>query len=112
MERKYNNSSEAGNSTRLEVNTKVSMTVPDMALSVREIMQRYASGTLDQIQNELYYSEDLPDLRGLDISQVMEMKKEAQADVKRLQQEIKDRKTEKQTETDVIKEAEIVKTEE
>lgn len=109
MKRKYLNSSEAGNSARLERNTEVSQTVPDMALSIREIMSRYASGTLDDLQNELFYSEDLPDLRGLDISQLMEMKSEAQQDVNRLQQEIADRR--KPVETP-IPEAEIIKTEE
>ena len=120
MKRKYLNSSEAGNSARLERNTEVSQTVPDMALSIREIMSRYASGTLDDLQNELFYSEDLPDLRGLDISQLMEMKSEAQQDVMRLKQEIADRK--KPVETPIpdrkkpvetpIPEAEIIKTEE
>lgn len=64
------------------------MTVPDQAYSIREILVKFASGTLPDIYQEPEFSEDLPDLRGLDISQIDEMKKSARKSQEDLKLEI------------------------
>lgn len=62
-----------------------SETLPDQSLSVRDILQKFANGTLDEIANDAFYSEDLPDLRGLDITELEEMKRDAQMDIDEIQ---------------------------
>lgn len=91
--RKFKSSAEAGNTTTPEVNLMISMTVPDQSLSIREILKRYASGTISDIAHKnVIYSEDMPDLRGLDISELYEMRHEAQQDIDLIQNELKFRK--------------------
>jgi len=85
--RKFRKVSMAGNSPDKEVNTLPSETVPNQAMSMRTIMARFASGTLNDISRETEYSEDLPDLRGLDISQLHDMKLENQRKIKELEAE-------------------------
>ena len=83
-----------------EVNEGISQTVPDQSLTVREILIKYASGTVPDIfDNDPLYNEDFPDLRGLDISELHEMRREAQEDVKMLQNEINSRKSFKNQES-------------
>lgn len=53
-----------------EVNNGISETVPNQALTVRQILERYASGTIMPISFEREFSEDLPDLRFMDISEL------------------------------------------
>lgn len=60
-----------------EVNNMPSMTVPDQALSVREIIDRFTRGLAPQIAFEKVYSEENPDIRGLDIVQLEDLRKEA-----------------------------------
>lgn len=88
--RKFKNAAKLTSSADMEVNTQVSCTVPDQSLSIREILIRYANGTISDISlnNELVYSEDMPDLRGIDISELQQLKKEAQADVKEIEAEL------------------------
>lgn len=74
--RKFRNVVTAGNSPDRENNYGVSETVPDQSLTVREIITRFASGTLPDIMKNVEYTEDLPDLRGLDISEIHDLKKE------------------------------------
>lgn len=64
-----------------------SETVPDQSLTVREILKKYASGTLDDIASEAFYNDDddLPDLRGLDITELYQMKRDAQMDIDEIQ---------------------------
>ncbi|WP_407512824.1 hypothetical protein [Elizabethkingia miricola] len=66
-----------------------SETLPDQSLSVRDILQKFANGTLDEIANDAFYSEDLPDLRGLDITELEEMKRDAQMDIDEIEAMIK-----------------------
>ena len=70
-----------------EIVTGVSHTVPDQALTVREILEKFASGTLDEIAGEPFYNDDdeLPDLRGLDITELEQMKRDAQMDIDEIQ---------------------------
>lgn len=91
--RKFRNAALVGNSEDTEKNYGISLTVPDQTLSVREIIDRYASGTLpDVMKGEEFYSEDLPDLRHLDMSELHELRQQARQDVKDLNEEIKNRK--------------------
>ncbi|OPC58832.1 hypothetical protein [Elizabethkingia bruuniana] len=65
-----------------ESNSVKSETVPDQSLTVRQILDKFASGTIGDIgHNDLDYSEDLPDLRGLDITELEAMKADAQMDI-------------------------------
>ena len=100
--RKFKNAAKLTISADMEVNTQVSCTVPDQSLSIREILMRYANGTVSDISlnNELVYSEDMPDLRGIDISELQQLKKEAQADVKDIQAELNRRKAAQKEERD------------
>ncbi|OPB99123.1 hypothetical protein BAS10_05525 [Elizabethkingia meningoseptica] len=68
-----------------EIVTGKSETVPDQSLTVREILDKFASGTLDEISRDLDYSDDLPDLRGLDIVELEALKHEAQMDIDEIQ---------------------------
>ena len=73
-----------------EIVSGVSDTVPDQSLTVREILDKFASGTLDEIANDRYYNDDvdghdMPDLRGLDITELQQMKRDAQMDIDEIQ---------------------------
>ncbi|MDV4114285.1 hypothetical protein CMT30_01710 [Elizabethkingia anophelis] len=73
-----------------EIVRGVSETVPDQSLTVREILDKFANGTLDQIGNDRYYNDDvdgydMPDLRGLDITELQQMKRDAQMDIDEIQ---------------------------
>lgn len=94
MKRVFRKQTTAGCSKDLETNYGISATVPDGSLTVRQIIDRFASGTLSDIdfKKDLMYSEDLPDLRGLDITELTEMRKQARQDVKDLTDEIQSRK--------------------
>ena len=83
--RKFKNAAKLTSSADMEVNTQVSCTVPDQSLSIREILIRYANGTISDISlnNELVYSEDMPDLRGIDISELQQLKKRSSSRCKR-----------------------------
>lgn len=71
-----------------EYNVGKSETVPDQMLSVREILLRFASGTMPPIGASQEYTEDLPDLRGLDISELHEMRRMAKQDIEDIDAEI------------------------
>ena len=74
MNRTYRTMNTQGNSTDTESYVGVvSQTVPDQTYTVREILLKFASGQKLPLANEPYYSEDLPDLRGLDPSEVFQM---------------------------------------
>lgn len=93
LKRKFRSSVTAGNSTDKEKNTLPSETVPDQGLTVRQIITKYAQGTISDIMiKDVEYSEDMPDLRGLDIATLKEMKAEASQDVKEIQAELKRRR--------------------
>lgn len=66
----------------VEINTGISETVPDQTLTVRDILTRFSNGTLEDIvNNNMDFSEDMPDLRGLDIVELQQMKIDAQMDI-------------------------------
>jgi hypothetical protein len=94
--RRYRSALTAGNDANGETSKLPSMTVPDQSLTVRQILQRFANGTLGDISmNEPFYSEDLPDLRGMDMVQLNDMKREANQDILDIKAELKRREDEK-----------------
>lgn len=93
--RTYKSSAIAGNSPDKELNYGISQTVPDQSLTVREILTKFANGTLPDIYEEPEFTEDLPDLRGLDISQVHEMNRENKQKIEELDKTDKKEKAEK-----------------
>lgn len=86
--RQYRSSATAGNSPIEEHFTLPSETVPNQSMSVQEILTRFASGTLPNIMREQTFSEDLPDLRGLDISELYQMKEDIKQDISYLDNEL------------------------
>lgn len=95
LPRTYESSSQAGYSPDVEINNQPSLTVPDQSYSVREIMQKFAQGTLPDIYKEPEFSEDLPDLRGLDISEIFDMKQTVKDEIKTKKQKYEDLETQK-----------------
>lgn len=85
--RNYRSSLVSGNHPG-EVNTLPSETVPDQALTVQEILLRYASGTLPNIVIGEEYNEDMPDLRGLDYVERANLAKENLQQVSELRAKI------------------------
>lgn len=102
--RHYRSATSAGNTQQKERFVKPSLTVPDENMSVRTILERYASGTLNDValSRQMDYTQDLPDLRGLDISQIHEMKAEINAQVENIEGELKKRKAASKVQEAVI----------
>lgn len=75
----------------------ISQFQPNQAMTVREILSKYANGTISAVAQELQYTEDLPDLRGLDIVELEAWKAENKQMIKELQQDIKDIEAEKKS---------------
>lgn len=78
-----------------EVNTEPSMTVPDMSMSINEIMLRYAQGRPLVKSNHLHYGGDThyPDPRTMDITEVEEMRERNAHKIKELE-ELRDKEIE------------------
>lgn len=75
-----------------EVNTGESKTVPDQAMTVREIIRRTQAGTLPDLGTGGMFTEDLPDLRGYDIADLKNMADEAKQNANELHQQYEDGK--------------------
>jgi len=71
-----------------EVNTLPSETVPDQSMDIRTIINRFAGGLQLPEGKTPVYSEDLPDLRGMDISQIYDLKRENLQFIKESENEI------------------------
>ncbi|UIB81352.1 hypothetical protein [Flyfo microvirus Tbat1_59] len=86
--RKFRNTASALSSPG-EKGFSESTTVPDQALTMREILTKYVQGTFtpQQVQPsiELEYSDDLPDLRGMDMVQMSEMNLNTRTDIDNLE---------------------------
>ena len=67
-----------------EVNLSVSLTVPDMDMSIKEIFRRFANGTIDPISNQSLYSDDLPDIRGLDWDELSDLSVDLHSEISML----------------------------
>ena len=80
-------------SPKAEINTMVSETVPHQALSPREILDRFAKGTLPQsMAHEKEYSEDMPDIRFMDISEQVRIYNENKDWIKATEKHLRDEK--------------------
>lgn len=75
-----------------EVNKGVSKTVPDQAMSIKEILERFASGRPVPNFKGAYYEEDFPDLAGLDFTELDDMKKANLESIENLTQKIRQRR--------------------
>jgi len=75
--RKFRTLQNAGKTKVNEIIKTPSETTPDQTLSVREIMSRYANGTLNDLQQELEYNEDDEDYRGLDPVEMYNLSRQA-----------------------------------
>lgn len=62
-----------------EVNKSPSLTVPDDTLTIRQIIDRYTKGLSAPIMFDKVYSEDNPDIRGLDIVELKQLAEENQS---------------------------------
>ncbi|MEM3318711.1 MAG: hypothetical protein QXT80_04105, partial [Thermoplasmatales archaeon] len=71
-----------------------SQTVPDMSMSVQEIMMRFASGRPLSFSRNLVFTGDdfTPDLRAMDISEIHELQEENLAHIRQLNDEINERR--------------------
>lgn len=67
-----------------------SLTTPDQSMSVRTIIKRFTNGMSMPFQRELTFSEDNEDLRGLDITEIYEMRAENQREINYLQNSIEE----------------------
>ena len=76
-----------------EINDNVIITIPNQALTVQEIMQRFASGRpIPKSVNMMYTGDDYtPDVRRMDISEYEDLKEATRIEVERLQKQIKDK---------------------
>lgn len=110
MQRTYRTSATEGNSPDVERNFGISQTVPDQSYSVREILEKFASGTLPNIIMEQPFTEDLPDLRGLDISEMHNLKEANKSDIKEKEETLKRQKKELSKVSEKPKETENPKT--
>ena len=61
-----------------------------MGMTVREIMDRFASGTLPDVHHDANYSEDMPDLRGLDISEIEQFREHNNSSIGHYQTTLKE----------------------
>lgn len=80
--------------TRFErPNTLPSSTVPDMAMSAREILIRFAQGRPVSVSNKLHYTGDeyLPDVRKMDLVERDEMIEANKSVINTLKKEIDDK---------------------
>lgn len=50
-----------------------SMTVPNDALTVRQIIEKYVTGQRVPIGSEKFFSDDLPDIRFMEITELQEL---------------------------------------
>jgi len=58
----------------LEVNNEKTKTIPDQALSVQEIMRRWANGMpMEGAQPVFYEDDELPDLKKMDLEEVAQL---------------------------------------
>lgn len=83
-----------------------SMTVPDQAMSLRTILERYTQGlplTNVHMREPLYSDEEFPDLDRMDLSEIQELRDQTKYDIQRLDSELKKRRKVESTEGDGTK---------
>lgn len=105
---KFKSSITASNFKDGEKKFSLSQTVPDQHLSVREIIYRSQNGTLGNVYREPLFSDENPDLRGLDISEIYNLQKQHQDNIRQLQLEVEIR-TKKEFQEMQAKKLELIK---
>lgn len=76
---------------QMEVNEGESMTQPDMTLSIRELLDRYARGLPVTLREDGYFEEeDFSEFDNLDISDIDNLKEANQENVNRLTKEFEE----------------------
>lgn len=77
-----------------EINEKPSMTVPNMSLSVNEILQRFANGqSMTKLANHEYHGDDYyPDPRTLDLVDIQNIAEENDAKIKELEKSLNEKR--------------------
>lgn len=78
-----------------EKNTLPSLTVPDEGLTVRQILNRYANGTIPDLSSDQNYTEDANDLRFLDMSELLEIRKQTNLQINKLRKKEADEESER-----------------
>lgn len=73
----------------LEENSQTTITVPDFALSVREIMVKFATGLPTPVAGTGYFSNDFPDVNKMDIIDLWKMKRSNSEHMKMLDEKRK-----------------------
>lgn len=63
-----------------------SLTVPDLAPSMRELLKRHQMGLVDNVSQTVSYSGDMPDLRGYEPHQVTTMIDEMRSKIRSLEE--------------------------
>ena len=78
-----------------EINDNVIITIPNQALTVQEIMQRFASGRpIPKSVNMMYTGDDYtPDVRRMDISEYEDLKEAIRIELEQLQSKLRDKAT-------------------
>lgn len=68
---------------------RISATVPDMGLSLRELIDLNNKGRLSDIKTPHYFDEHLPDVAKMDIADIYEMKDQAQETAQQIADKLK-----------------------
>lgn len=101
-----------------EVNEQPSMTVPDMTMSIGEILTRFAQGRPLSFSTTMHYTGDdyMPDVRSMDITEVEELRERTAARIEELtkqrDEQLRDldtKRKEKRKKLDKILEERVVK---
>nr|QJB19016.1 MAG: hypothetical protein [Microvirus sp.] len=87
-----------------EKNTQPSMTVPDQAMSVRELLQRYARGLpLGGMKTPVFDEDDeMPDIAHLDLAERQEIKEQYEAELTEITEKHKKRSQKVVSKPDVV----------
>lgn len=75
-----------------QVTDQLSVTIPDMSLSIKEILQNHTRGIPMPSLEEIYEGDDiyLPDIHTLDLAERQELKEQYQEQLKSIRQKIQD----------------------
>ena len=74
-------------------NSGISLTVPDQTLTIKEILVKYANGTMSDINIQPQFNEEMDDLRGLDYVELNEIAKQNKEHITELQANLEKYKT-------------------
>lgn len=82
-----------------EINDEASLTVPDQTMSIRTILEKYSRGENFSQKIPIFSEDDGEnmgmDIRRLDISEIAELKKQNDEEIKRMQEELGNKRADK-----------------